>query len=327
MALAAAAALSAGSPPATIADYPYTVELSVLTYNVKGLPWPIARNRAKALRDIGQELAALRAAGKAPDVVLIQEGFRGEIADLVKASGYRYWVQGPSRDASAPRGKSLGARYLGAGEGWGKLTGAGLHILSDAPIVDVDSAPYRACAGFDCLANKGMMVARIALPGAPEPVAVVNTHMNSRGAAKVPKSRSGRAHNLQTDELVRFIRTRVRDDALLVGGDFNVKNAPERYDYQAQARPYRVVAEVCALPAAGCERAPSDDPKPWLAVQDLHAFAGRRGVEIRPLATSTLFSSPQTGGILSDHVGQLVRYRLTWTSRPAGEAMQVAAAQ
>src|SRR5258705_3245092 len=80
-----------------------SAEVSVLTYNIRGLPWPFATGRATALKKIGRELAVLRAEGRQPDIVLIQEGFRGEVADLVKASGYRYWVQGPTR-WERPRG-------------------------------------------------------------------------------------------------------------------------------------------------------------------------------------------------------------------------------
>ena len=79
-----------------------TVQISVLTYNVHGLPWPLAGGRGAALRAIGRELAARREAGRQPDVVLIQEGFRDEIADLVKVSGYRFWARGPSRSDRAP---------------------------------------------------------------------------------------------------------------------------------------------------------------------------------------------------------------------------------
>lgn len=79
----------------------HSAEISVLTYNVRGLPWPIATGRAKALKKIGAELAAMRAEGRQPDVVLIQEGFRSEVSDLVKTSGYRYWAQGPTRGERA----------------------------------------------------------------------------------------------------------------------------------------------------------------------------------------------------------------------------------
>ena len=74
-------------PPPPPAPAAQTAEISVLTYNVRGLPWPIARGRGAALREIGAELAQMRREGREPDVVLIQEGFRAEMADLVKASG------------------------------------------------------------------------------------------------------------------------------------------------------------------------------------------------------------------------------------------------
>ncbi len=166
-----------GAPPgggrAVPPGGPHSTEISVLTYNVRGLPWPLASGRAKALKAIGAELAAMRRNGRQPDVVLIQEGFRGEIGDLVEASGYRYWARGPSRTQRASgAGPENGRRYAvvrypSSGEGWGKFTGAGLHVLSDAPITDVEDTPYRYCAGLDCLANKGVMLARLTFRARP----------------------------------------------------------------------------------------------------------------------------------------------------------------
>src|SRR5204862_8341823 len=60
------------------------VTLSVMTYNVEGLPWPVRRGRGSQLKAIGEQLAALRARGLQPDVVLLQEGFRSEVADLIE---------------------------------------------------------------------------------------------------------------------------------------------------------------------------------------------------------------------------------------------------
>jgi endonuclease/exonuclease/phosphatase family metal-dependent hydrolase len=307
-------------------------ELSVLTYNIKGLPWPIANGRAAALREIGEELAALRREGRQPDVVLIQEGFRGEVGDLVKASGYRYWARGPGRaqrpEGSAPEtGRTFRpGRHLG--EGWGKFTGGGLHVLSDVPITDVRNAPFRYCAGLDCLANKGAMLARIALPGAPVEIDVVNTHLNSRRAARVPLSRSLQAHNLQTEELLAFIAAhRGADAPLLVGGDFNVKNAPDRYGHQAAARPYRVVSEFCNSADAACEGQAPAGKEPWLRSQDLQAFVSQGPVEVRPVRVDTLFRASPSGARLSDHDGYLVRYRLSWTAAaPAGDARPIVTA-
>lgn len=299
-----------------------TVQISVLTYNVHGLPWPIADGRGSALRAIGRELAAMRAAGQQPDVVLIQEGFRGEVADLVKVSGYRYAAAGPSRADRAPErppGKSFryrSVRYPLAGEGWGKFTGSGLHILSDLPIVEVRSEPYRACAGLDCLANKGVMLARISLPDGGGEIDIVNTHMNARGASRTPIARTLRAHNLQTAQLVSFIkREHAADIPLLVGGDFNVRGAPARYDYDGDARPYTVVSQFCDGLDAHCEgQSPAAERKPWLGSQDLQAFRPGGPVSVLPVQVATVFDAARGERALSDHVGYLVRYQLDWSA-------------
>ena len=293
-----------------------TAEISVLTYNVRGLPWPVALGRGRALKEIGRELALLRREGRQPDVVLIQEGFRGEIADLVRESGYRYWAQGPSRSerASGQAAAEPGSgRDLLLGEGLGKFTGGGLHVLSDAPILKVRNAPYRSCAGFDCLANKGAMLVRLAPDGVPTAIDVVNTHMNSRTASKAPPQRSLQAHNLQTRELIDFINAnRDAGNPMLVGGDFNVKGAPARYYYEALERPYTVVSEYCSHAGSGCgPGAPDAAAEPWLRSQDLQAF-GDGAVRVQPVSVETLFSARAAGARLSDHDGYLVRYRLSW---------------
>jgi endonuclease/exonuclease/phosphatase family metal-dependent hydrolase len=331
--LPVAAALAALPLEATDLSTPSSeirsTELSVLTYNVRGLPWPLAQGRARALKAIGAELATLRREGLHPDVVLIQEGFRGEVRDLVEASGYRYWARGPGRFERAPgpkaeTGQSFATvRYPLLGEGWGKLTGAGLHVLSDAPITDVEDTPYSYCAGLDCLANKGAMMVRLALPGAPGQIDIVNTHLNSRRAAKVPITRSLQAHNLQTEELMTFIKAhRDQDRPLLVGGDFNVRNAPDRYDYRSAERPYQVVSEFCSRVASPCEGQAVEHPaaQPWLRSQDLQAFASAGPVSVRPIRIGTLFGASPSAPRLSDHDGYLVRYRLSWDQAASAAA-------
>lgn len=320
-------------PPLIVVERPapadtHSAEISVLTYNVRGLPWPIATGRAKALKKIGAELAAMREEGRQPDVVLIQEGFRSEVSDLVKTSGYRYWAQGPTRgeraSGTAPEDgrKYRRVRYVRFGEGWGKFTSAGLHVLSDAPMVEVRNTPYRFCAGFDCLANKGAMLVRLAPPDLPQDLDIINTHLNSRGASRVPVKRSLRAHNLQTEELNAFINNHWKAETpLLIGGDFNVRNAPERYEYQAAERPYVVVSEFCNHPSNPCDGQPSvDGEQPWLRSQDLQAFASDGAVSVRPVRVEKVFG-PQPGRRrLSDHDGYLVNYRFSWNAEIAARA-------
>ncbi len=77
------------------------------------------------------------------------------------------------------------------GEGWGKLMGGGLHILSDDPLARVEHLAFAHCAGYDCLANKGVMLVNVAVPGIPGGLDVVNTHMNSKAAAKATGLKEG----------------------------------------------------------------------------------------------------------------------------------------
>jgi endonuclease/exonuclease/phosphatase family metal-dependent hydrolase len=280
-------------------------EIRVLTYNVRGLPWPVALGRGAALRRIGEALAQMRREGRQPDVVLIQEGFRGEMTELVKASGYPHWVRGPRRDG-----------------GFGKLTSGGLHVLSDIPITAVRAAAFSDCAGLDCLANKGVMLVRLAPPGRPFQIDVVNTHLNSKRASRAPAAQALAAHNRQTDALIAFVNAN-RDAGLplLVGGDFNVKNAPQRYYHDALERPYTVVSEFCSRAGSDCGGGgPDAAQEPWLRSQDLQAFADDGGVDVEPVAVESLFGAPDPRDRLSDHDGYLVRYRLSWSGVTAATA-------
>jgi len=289
--------LEAVDPAPAYAQAPHSAEISVLTYNVRGLPWPIALRRGEALKRIGQELGRMREEGRQPDVVLVQEGFRDEMSDLVKASGYPHWVRGPRR------------------EGNGKATSGGLHVLSDIPIVAVRAAAFSDCAGFDCLANKGVMLVRLAPEGQPFEIEVVNAHFNARRASAAPLKIARVAHNHQTDQFTAFVRAHRDERApLLVGGDFNIKHAPERYYHAALERPYTVVSEVCGAPGSGCGQDAGDvTAEPWLAAQDLQGFAAAPSVRVRPVSTETVFGQNDGRG-LSDHDGYLVRYRLTWSA-------------
>ena len=282
---------------------PVSAEISVLTYNVRGLPWPVALGRGEALHRIGQELASLRREGRQPDVVLIQEGFRGEMSDLVKESGYRHWAKGPGR-----------------GSGLTRLTGAGLHVLADAPIVRVRNVVFRDCAGLDCLAAKGAMLVRLAPEGAPTPIDIVNTHLNSRSASRAPPAVSLAAHNSQSRQLNAFIaQAREPGVPMVVGGDFNVKNAPQRYYYGALERPYTVVSEFCSQDrTSGCgQGAPDLTDEPWLKSQDLQAFGADDQVQVRPIAAQGVFMRANNPAPLSDHDGYLVRYQVQWQAASA----------
>lgn len=316
--VAALIILLAGAAPA-LAQETKTLDLTVLTYNVEGLPWPVRTGRGKKLKAIGRQLAQLRTEGREPDVVLLQEGFIDEAADLIALSGYPYVAKGP--DKRQRDGNVLGKdrlrfrriKYPQRGEGMGKWRGSGLYILSDHPIVTETSHAYRFCAGLDCLANNGVLMVGVQPPGAPTVIEVANTHMNANGAARVPRRRTQTAHHLQADELKRFLLdARTPGAPLIVGGDFNVKHSAVRYDYVLGDYPFIVTSQYCKLNVGACEAKISfDGDAPWLDTQDLIAASDGAGVTVRPVQVEALFDGRE-GPALSDHDAYQVRFRLTW---------------
>lgn len=210
-------------------------DLSVLTYNIKDLPWPVANGRASAIEVIGRRLAAMRARGVQPDVVLLQEAFGEEAQAIGRASGYAQMVTGPAqagRSAATPLGSSYAsaAQFL-KGERSGSLLNSGLIILSDLPISRFErhAFPEGACAGFDCLAAKGALIAWVRVPGAAQEVAIVDTHLNSRGATHVPGKRADAAYSWQVAALRNLLEQRiVPGTPVIIGGDFNTGRIPAR---------------------------------------------------------------------------------------------------
>jgi endonuclease/exonuclease/phosphatase family metal-dependent hydrolase len=308
-------------PPAIMStpDGQNVATLSVLTYNIEGLGWPARSGRAPSLRAIGDRLAALRAEGKAPDIILFQEMFSGPAKQAVAATAYPAIVTGPRRTTRA-RGVTKdslpGRSHIKRGEVGLHLTGSGLAIASRYPIVHVDMHAYgrRSCAGIDCLANKGIMLARIAIPGVPTPVDIYDTHMNSRGASRAPAARNLAAHDRQSLEASAFI-DRTHDDLypVIFGGDFNMRHSEPRWENFSRYQSLNLVHRICADPASGCDvRMSWDGDAPWMDTQDLQFFWPGDRVSVRPIRVEAMFDGGPSGPELSDHDGFLVTYLLSW---------------
>jgi endonuclease/exonuclease/phosphatase family metal-dependent hydrolase len=304
------------------------LDLSVLIYNVEGLPWPARKRRGPSLDRIAAELERLRAAGMAPDIVLLQEAFSQQAKLIATRAGYPNIIYGPGardkrREAHAPLPSDFRAeRRLLKGERTPKLLSSGLVVLSEFPVMSVQTEPFsrHACAGFDCLANKGVMLARVWIPGMPSPLDLFTTHMNSRSAAGVNLERADAAHRYQTDQSADFL-ARARDDSnpLIFGGDFNMKNSPGRLDYFSYRKPYHIVRHYCTVVTSDCDvRVSWDGDASWLDTQDLQGFDDGATVKLRPIVAEAMFDGPNTGGKLSDHDGYKVVYRLSWRNGAAG---------
>src|SRR5690606_10571513 len=132
--------------------------------------------------------------------------------EFIREAGYPYVAQGP-------RGKGL-------------RTNGGLYILSEFPILASSHHVYTRCRGWDCLSRKGVLHARIEVPGLPQPIELYNTHLNA-GPSKAPwlddeETREVRIH--QTQEIREFLwETQASHLPTIFGGDFNFRPDEDAY--------------------------------------------------------------------------------------------------
>ncbi|NIJ38092.1 hypothetical protein FHR22_002795 [Sphingopyxis panaciterrae] len=304
-------------PVETLADGRQAMRLRVLLWNVEGLPWPIRSGREVKLAQIADWIAARRAAGRGPDILILHKAFVPEASRIAVVGGFGSIVPGPALDqrrrlpaAEAPIGYADGARWR-KGEGLGKWLDGGLYIATDLPVLAAQSEAFGAdsCAGYDCLSNKGGLVLRVAVPGAPERLTIFNTHRNSREPAKVGIARAEASHRLQTAENDALLAaTTPPRSAMIAAGDFNNYRAGDRIGRFANDPAFRLAAKGAGMSARA---APMTDQKAWTDAYDLLGFRSSSALRVEPLAVATLFDG-KNGPRLSDHDAQYIVFRLSW---------------
>lgn len=295
-------------------------EISVLTYNVKGLPWPLAIGRDEPLRQIAVGLEQLCGDAERPDIVVLQEAFGEAAEDFVRRSGYRYVVHGPNEDEAEIASLDLWEEQFAdnasalLGEGAGRYLDSGLVILSDRPIELVASGvfPQNACAGFDCLAAKGVVIAEVSLGEGFPALLIGNTHMNAKNSSGASPERQLEAYRRQVDVSAEFVRQN-RDDRLpfVFAGDFNMGSVEERRDYLF-ASPLDVGDENDGLRvlASQGDRSPGIDEVISHGA-DYQFYFSSPTWKLEAIKTSIPFGAANAGKELSDHIGFVVTYRLT----------------
>jgi endonuclease/exonuclease/phosphatase family metal-dependent hydrolase len=309
------------------------VRLRVMNYNVKGLPWPVVEDRSAELAAIGDRLKRMRRDGTAPDVVVLQEAFSGDARAIATRAGYRYILYGPdSSEASPPFPETpLPERYRWRGEGYGAYLSSGLVLMSNFPVVGSWRAafPRTACAGYDCLANKGVLLARIAVPGLDVPVQIMTAHMNSRKPTRTPMPHANAAFTRQMAAIDRFVTAHADPRLpLIFAADLNLDSDPARIAVLEQSRARwdnlqgrlgdTAVFAVCGKPDLPCRPAMGFDA----IVQNKRnndwqlSFAGR-GAAIQPVSAAIRFMPDRAGRTLSDHQAVMVDYRLSSGSLPS----------
>ncbi len=317
----AAAIVAIAAPAPILAADRLAATVSVMTYNVHGLPWPVAEDRSASLSAIAMQLRTMRSEGRQPGIVALQEAFVPDAKAIGAEAGYRYVAFGAPADDAATASTVDDRRFVSAGsmlhgERVGKHVGSGLAIFSDYPILTVRRISYPVCAGYDCLANKGAMAALIAVPGVSRPVMVVDTHLNSNGATGVSEPRALYAYKRQIDSLSGFVSSLSSSGStMLVAGDFNVGKDAQRRAYFAQ----HMFGGSLALTAGGAQCLASSTcrvtqkadvavstsrAKDWL----MYRSAARSST--RPLTLGAPFGHDAANAMLSDHVGVMIRYEL-----------------
>jgi endonuclease/exonuclease/phosphatase family metal-dependent hydrolase len=294
--------------------------LSVMTYNVRGLPWPAAWGRGPALAEIGKRLAAMRDRNTQPQVVLLQEAFTDDAKAIARQAGYRHIVVGPQQ-APAADAAPLGEGFAAAarwdrGELSESLLDSGLLILSDYPIVQSRNFafPRGACAGFDCLAAKGVMIAWIAVPDVPQPIAIINTHLNSRRATHVASERADQAYVWQVNATRRFVSENVeRDMPAIFGGDLNGGKSPRRLS--ALAQPMLDASERDGLSTALTLPGIPDSTRAEASQivkrnKDRLISRNGNGITLAPRRASVPFGIRSATAPLSDHAGFVIEYAM-----------------
>lgn len=269
------------------------LKIKILSYNVQGLPMPWMST--SHLRDIGKILAERRRQGSAPHIVAIQEAFHQDIAHLINEAGYPYRKDGP-------------------GPGSGRSTGSGLIVLSEFPIIARAQMifDYNNTAGVDWNANKGVLYTKIRIPGAPEPLELLNTHMQSDyDNPLTPLSATQGARRRQIREAGDFMwRTASRNGPLVFVGDFNTYSTlGDYYDIIAQTF-LTDAAETCVINSS-CKT--NVDPMNEIRTSLDHQFyRTNTTIKIEPLSYEKTFREPYNGRTLSDHEGVEVDYRVSW---------------
>lgn len=252
------------------------LEISVLTYNIHGLPsWAAGDDPEGRLPRI-LELAA------AYDVVLLQEDF-----------AYNGLVKQHARQPLLERG-------VGPWRPWPGLTGSGLTLLADAGAsVLRHAAAYDLCngwlgAGSDCFANKGFLMLRLRQSSGAE-VDVWNTHLDAGGSFGDYEARRAQLARLQ-----REIRIRSRGRAVIVGGDFNTDLEIERERGLIEGFASALGLTIGAVPAGA-----------WPERIDyiLHRSGDHVSLNALEVGLAPEFVLPD-GKPLSDHPALRARFRL-----------------
>ena len=270
-------------PAAAAAQQPG--QLSVLTYNVHGLPSWVAGDSPTTRMPLVSELI------NAYDIALIQEDFFHP--ELLRQSAKHAVV------AEGNISRFSSARVFGF------LKGSGLTSFVDFPrdqIATIVPEPYATCSGWiaagnDCWATKGLLIVRLRIAPDSE-LDVVQTHLD---AGRSLEDRKVRARQL--DQLRAKLMNFSTDRALIVAGDLNLRR--DDLDDVALVAEFADFLELEDTGARGGEQ--------WSPL-DYILYRSGKGLGLEVMEAGEALEFAFEGEPLSDHPALFTRFRLS----PAG---------
>lgn len=248
---------------------------SSLAYNVAGLPQGINADQFPE-----QNQPIMSPLLNDYDVVVLQEDF-GFYTDLLRADATHEFQSDPH---PGPAELNPIARESAA-------TGDGLNVLSRLPIGPLERVPWRTCApaAGDCLALKGFASTTLELADDGTSLDLYTLHMEAGG-----EEDDNVARGKDLDDLAAYLDENSADDAVIIGGDWNLSfgeepDGTQLRDFQAETG----LQDVCDVVDCGAD----DD------VIDRFFFRSGGNVELTPVSHSferDVFADAD-GGPLSDH--------------------------
>ena len=180
---------------------------SSLSYNVAGLPQGINADQHPE-----QNQPIMSPLLNDYDVVVLQEDF-GSYTDLLRADAeHEYQSE-----------RHPGATALNPINRESALVGDGLNVLSTLPIGPLVRVPWQTCApaAADCLALKGFATTVLALdPAAGDDGPTLDLYDLHMEAGSEEADNGARGDDL--DDLATYLDEHSADDAVIIGGDWNL---------------------------------------------------------------------------------------------------------
>lgn len=274
-------------------------KIRVMNYNIKGTPGIAGGNSKKNLNRIAEEITKMNQNGNGPDVILFQEVFTKDAKKAIRSlngSGlYPFMAHGNGKEEYS--------------------YSSGLTIVSKFPFIYQDTVSYGKanCASWDCHSNKGAQIVAIKADNWPEPIGIVNTHMQA-------SNEFDQERVAQMKILKKFLTyAESFGYSIIIGGDLNTKpNRPSYPFFKSLFPTFINVGEYCISPGSKCA-INALTPKPHVLddTKDHQFFSCSKNAAIIPVKFVRNFSKEVDGLDLSDHRAYQVDYELDWTSNKA----------